>query len=297
MQERRYLLNIGQILEGSGRDNLFREAFDRIDRERRQKTRSLKNARAQAAGIGAGLLIQKALADYRSEWPAVLGTEHQTESGEDRRTGYLVGSRTEQGSGKLERQKWAKDPGAIEKPVWERFSVEELLSVLDPRVEEPCYRYGKNGKPYLADHAFLFNLSHSGDYVFCGVSKQEIGVDIQKIQGECRMRLAKRFFAVPECQALEACRDEEQRRRMFFHMWVRKEAYGKLTGRGIAGAVGKCLWRDASAGGEPSACSMGEGVWWENELIWEEYDAPDGYQTAVCRFRQETYAKQDSENA
>lgn len=254
MQERRYLLNIGQMLEGSGRDNLFREAFDRIDRERRQKTRSFKNARAQAAGIGAGLLIQKALADYRSEWPA-------------------------------------------EKPVLECFSVEELLSVLDPKVEEPRYRYGKNGKPYLADHAFLFNLSHSGDYVFCGVSKQEIGVDIQKIQGECRMRLAKRFFAVSECQALEACGDEEQRRRIFFRMWVRKEAYGKLTGRGIAGAVGKCLWRDVSAGGEPSACSTGEGLWWENKLIWEEYDAPDGYQMAVCRFRQETYAKQDSENA
>lgn len=262
MQERRYLLNIGQMLEGSGRDPLFREAFDRIDRERRQKVLSLKNVRAQAAGIGAGLLIQKALADEMAD----------------------------QSTGQLGRQKKSGDSGAAPKPVLECFSVEELLSVSGRRVTEPCYRYGKNGKPYLVNESFQFNLSHSGDYVFCGVSEREIGVDIQKIQGDCVLRLAKRFFAAPECRALEACRDDELRRRMFFRMWVRKEAYGKLTGKGIAGAVGQCLWRDVPVGEELPACNPGKGIWRENDLIWEEYDVLDGYRMAVCRFRQETYA-------
>ncbi len=293
------MLNIGQMLEGSGRDALCREVFDRIDRERRQKALLMKNVRAQAAGIGAGLLIQKALADYLTECPEVLGTECPTEPKPDRQTecptepkpDRQTRSRTEQSTGRPERREQPEDSGAAEKPVLERFSVEELLSSLNRKVTEPCYRYGKNGKPYLTDYPLLFNLSHSGDYVFCGVSEQEIGVDIQKIQGDNGLRLAKRFFADPERRALEACGDEELRRRMFFRMWVRKEAYGKLTGEGIAGAVGKCLWRDMPAGEELSADTVGNGVWREDDLVWEEYDEPEGYRMAVCRFRQETYVK------
>ena len=289
MQERRYLLNISQMLEGEGRDDLLREALDGIDRKRRQKALSVQNVRAQAAGIGAGLLIQKALADYRTECPAV------PEPG--RQAGYRTALRTEQSAaypeppedyGAPEGQEPPGDYGTAEEPVLECFSVEELLAVLDRKVTEPCYQYGKSGKPYLTDHPFQFNLSHSGNYVFCGVSEQEIGVDIQKIQGNQELRLAKRFFAGPERRALEACGDEERRRRMFFRMWVRKEAYGKLTGEGIAGTVGKCFWRDAPAGEEPSARSLGKGLWQEDELIWEEYDLPDGYRAAVCRFREDT---------
>lgn len=249
MQERRYLLNIEQLLEDSGGEALFRDAFDRIDRTRRQKVSRLGNVRARAAGTGAGLLIQKALADHMTECRRTLEAGRQTGD-----------------------------------PVLEFFSVEELLSVLGRQVTEPCYRYGKNGKPYLTDHPFQFNLSHSGDYVFCGVSEQEIGVDIQKIQGDNMLRLAKRFFSGPECQALEACGDADLCHRMFFRMWTRKEAYGKLTGEGIPGTVGKCLWRDASVGKESSVCSPGEGLWRENDLLWEEYDVPHGYRMAVCRF-------------
>lgn len=258
MRERRYLLNIEQMLDGGGRNVLFREAVERIDRTRRQKVSHTENARARAAGTGAGLLIQKALADYMAEG--------QEQSG---------------------------NSGAEDKPVLESFSVEELLSDLGRKVTEPCYRYGKNGKPYLVDYPFQFNLSHSGDYIFCGVSEQEIGVDIQKIQGNQELRLAKRFFAAPENRALETCEDGELRRRIFFCMWVRKEAYGKLTGEGIAGAVGKCFWRDMTAGEELPVRQPGEGLWWENDLVWEEYDVPFGYRMAVCRFRQK---KKMSEN-
>lgn len=270
MREKRYLLNIESMLE-SGGDALLREAFDRMDRERRQKVLSLKNVRARAAGTGAGLLIQKALADHMVYCRTEFGSAVEEEC--------LAGQRTELGIGQPKQ------------PALERFSAEELLSVLGRNVMEVCYRYGKNGKPYLVNAPLQFNISHSGNYVFCGVSNQEIGVDIQKIQGEHVLRLAKRFFAEPECRALEACRDEELRRKMFFRMWVRKEAYGKLIGDGIAGAVGKCLWEDVSAGEECPAYAAGKGLRCAGDLIWEEYDEPGGYRMAVCRFRQEISMK------
>lgn len=247
MRERRYLLDIRQMLEGDGSEAVLQEALARIDRERRQKALPLKNARVQAASVGAGLLIQRAL--------------------------------TEDGNGGR---------------VVQRFSVEELLSVLCLPAMEVCYQYGKNGKPYLEASPFYFNLSHSGDYVFCGVSEQEIGVDIQKLQGDNELGLAGRFFSSAEYQALEARGEAEDRRRMFFRMWTRKEAYGKLTGEGISGVMGKDLWTGAGAWETIPADGAGkeasravefrmygpEG----KELLWEEYEEPSGYQMAVCRY-------------
>lgn len=250
MEDRRYLLDLGQMLDDGG-GALFQEAFHRVDQERQRKALRIRGAKARAASIGAGLLLQKALADY-AKWQTA---EPVRQPG---RTGL------------------------------ERFSVEGLLAAIGGVAAEPVYGYGSGGKPYLADHSFQFNLSHSGSHVFCGVSEQEIGVDIQQIQGGGKIRLAKRFFSAGECRALEDCPDEETRRQLFFRMWARKEAYGKLTGRGLADAVGRDLLA-ADAGEEivlPGApgekavrCSALEG------LAWEEYDEPAGYRIAVCKYR------------
>lgn len=292
MQERRYLLDIRQMLEG--RDSVFREVLERIDSQRRRKALRPKSAGVKAAGAGAGLLIQKALADFMD-----CG---RTEPRPDR-------------------------------VLFQRFSVEELLADLGGKVIEPCYRYGENGKPYLEDYPLYFNLSHSGDYVFCGVSGQEIGVDIQRFQGENELELARRFFSPVECQALEGCKDAEGRRRMFFRMWTRKEAYGKLTGEGISGVLEKDLWTDGAAGeavladGVEEEAVLADGAEGEavladdaeeeavltdgaageavladdaktgrseaaeirisgrggKALLWEEYEEPSGYLIAVCR--------------
>ena len=40
----------------------------------------------------------------------------------------------------------------------------------------------KNGKPYLTNRAIYFNISHSHDAVACGISKDECGVDIEKVR-------------------------------------------------------------------------------------------------------------------
>ena len=38
------------------------------------------------------------------------------------------------------------------------------------------------GKPYITNYNIYFNISHSFDYVICAISKEEIGVDIEKIR-------------------------------------------------------------------------------------------------------------------
>ena len=53
-----------------------------------------------------------------------------------------------------------------------------------------------HGKPYiLNDNQHYFNISHSGNYIICGTSDTEIGVDVEEVK-EMRdiLDIAKRFF-------------------------------------------------------------------------------------------------------
>lgn len=148
------------------------------------------------------------------------------------------------------------------------YSVSRVLQLLgDPL--ELVLDYGKKGKPYLREYPFYFNLSHSGEYVVCAVSDQEIGADIQQCVSVNVQRLAGRFFSAEECRALASCETEEEMRQFFFRLWVRKEAYGKLIGEGIAGAITMNLLPDGN----------GE----DKELFWQEWDLPRGYKIALCQ--------------
>ena len=78
-------------------------------------------------------------------------------------------------------------------------------------------------------------------------------------------KIARRFFTAPEADALCACPPEEITE-AFFDLWVRKEAYVKLTGVGLAGMGSLCTLDGSVRFIRP------DGV-------------PDGYAAAVCVFK------------
>lgn len=93
------------------------------------------------------------------------------------------------------------------------------------------------GKPFLADDrgtGLRFNLSHSADAVLCGLTRGcEIGVDIEAMApNDDLLNIATRFFTADEIAALTARRGEE-RARLFYQLWTRKEAYLKARGKGL----------------------------------------------------------------
>lgn len=121
---------------------------------------------------------------------------------------------------------------------WNIFTVREILGLLGtPR--PLTYRYGEKGKPYFADSPWYFSLSHSGDYVLCVWSKEEMGADLQKLEDAAPVRLAKRFFAPAEYEAVRDCGGAGAAGTLFFDLWTKKEAWGKLTGLGLAAVLGK----------------------------------------------------------
>lgn len=93
------------------------------------------------------------------------------------------------------------------------------------------YFIKEHGKPMLPKELGLyFNLSHSGDYVLCAVSDQEIGADIQRHE-KYQDRLAERFFHPEELAYL---REAEDRKQCFYDLWCLKESCIKCTGRGLS---------------------------------------------------------------
>lgn len=228
----RYLLDIRAFVEHEDRQMLIKEAFARLDEERAEKARCIRQEKGMAASLGAGLLLQFAV--RKAEAVRAAGAVKTAD-------GVLV-----------------------------QCTVPELLESLEAPLPF-AYRYGQGGKPYFKNYPYYFNLSHSGDYVACALSEREVGIDLQEHRGAALERVAQRYFSPEEVLALMQAQDRET---LFFRLWARKEAYGKLIGKGIMEVVGRDLW----SGGAEEVVDAGV------TLCFEEYDGLQGYSMAVCRY-------------
>ena len=91
----------------------------------------------------------------------------------------------------------------------------------------------ENGKPYLKNSKIEFNISHSEDLSVYAVSKNEIGVDIEKIREIPNIEgIVKYFFTEKEAGQVKFS-EGKQRNRIFLKIWTQKEAVGKMLGIGL----------------------------------------------------------------
>ena len=99
------------------------------------------------------------------------------------------------------------------------------------------FRFGKHGKPHLADGGPYFNASDSGDVVVIALAPAEVGVDIELVRplGR-RQRLARRICTDREIEALEQVPDHD-RNALLLRLWTCKEAGLKAIGTGLSGGV------------------------------------------------------------
>lgn len=89
--------------------------------------------------------------------------------------------------------------------------------------------HGKHGKPYLLGGEVYFNISHSGKYVVCAISKFECGVDIECIR-PYKEALARRICSKNEYKLIS---ESDNKNIKFLEIWTLKEAYLKNMGCGI----------------------------------------------------------------
>lgn len=90
-----------------------------------------------------------------------------------------------------------------------------------------------NGKPKLLNVPNLyFNISHSGDWVFCAFSDFEIGIDVERIE-DAKMNIAKKYYNKLEYEKLNCIDNVMERNELFYLLWTLKESYLKNMGMSI----------------------------------------------------------------
>ncbi|MDR0913832.1 MAG: 4'-phosphopantetheinyl transferase superfamily protein [Oscillospiraceae bacterium] len=93
--------------------------------------------------------------------------------------------------------------------------------------------FSSKGKPKISGLPF-FSISHSGNYAFLAVAKQEVGCDIQLHQNKKIVdlkKLAQKVFSEAEIEYMQSSTDEKA---AFYEIWAKKESYAKCTGQGLA---------------------------------------------------------------
>ena len=133
------------------------------------------------------------------------------------------------------------------------------------------FTVGAHGRPSLTAGEVDFNLSHAGSCVAFALSTARVGIDVEAAGRVMNWRsVARRFFSAVETAAIEACAEEE-RRMAFFRTWVRKEAFVKALGTGVATGLGRF---DVSTGTEAALLAVRlEGV---EALGWSIFDFEPG---------------------
>jgi len=146
------------------------------------------------------------------------------------------------------------------------------------------FAYGPQGKPMLAGafagHDIRFNVSHSGELALYAVTTgREVGVDVEYMKDlEDLESIVEHFFAPPEVEKLLSL-PKEQRHEAFFNCWSRKEAFIKVTGKGVSYGLDK--FAVTLAPDEPARLLWVEGA---DAANWEllALDAQERYKAALC---------------
>lgn len=93
--------------------------------------------------------------------------------------------------------------------------------------------YNLYHKPFFAGSKnFEFNVSHSDSYVVFALSKNTIGIDIEKIK-KINFNIAKRFYTEKEYKSIISLPTYTERLHHFYTLWTLKESYVKAIGMGL----------------------------------------------------------------
>jgi 4'-phosphopantetheinyl transferase len=138
-------------------------------------------------------------------------------------------ARSERISSEEERRRY------LESHVWLRRLLAARLGVAPVAIS---FRRGVAGKPELAQggsERVRVNMSRSGELALYAISAgREVGIDVQEcVAGADLGRRRHRFLSAAEKEVLAGL-DDHERRRAFYRTWVRKEAFLKAAGVGLA---------------------------------------------------------------
>jgi 4'-phosphopantetheinyl transferase len=106
-----------------------------------------------------------------------------------------------------------------------------LLHKADINEKSIIIQQTKEGKPYIYNYPLHFNITHTKGGVLCVVSKDMVGIDIERVFS-APTNIMRMCFSKEEINEVNKLQGEESDK-LFYYIWTRKEAYCKWNGLGI----------------------------------------------------------------
>lgn len=108
-------------------------------------------------------------------------------------------------------------------------SSEVLKKVLNENnIDDYEVIYNDNGKPYIKNNIYYFNISNKDDITVLLLSDYECGVDIEKIK--YNEKIVNKYYNKKEQRLVNKAKKKEE---AFTKIWVKKESYIKMLGIGL----------------------------------------------------------------
>ena len=168
----------------------------------------------------------------------------------------------------LERARRFRHPNDAGRFILGRAMLRSLIAEqLDVSPAEVALAAEAGRRPRLVrpdDRELRFSVTHSGDRVLVALARDcDVGVDVEPLRPFPEaLRLSRRFFH-PDEHAVLTRLGGRARSDAFFRLWVRKEAFLKARGVGLAGSLATACFLPAVA--DPTAafpCADDEGGTW-----------------------------------
>ena len=105
----------------------------------------------------------------------------------------------------------------------------------DINPQDVTIRLNDFGKPYLANGACYFNLSHSDQKVMAVFAQSEVGCDIERV-GESNDDIVDTRFSLNE-KALYVRTPKDRKNDIFYRIWTARESFLKAIGRGLVDPI------------------------------------------------------------
>ncbi len=105
----------------------------------------------------------------------------------------------------------------------------EGLKILNVGYSLDQLKYTELKRPYFND-LIDFNISHSGEYILCGISvNNKLGIDVEEIK-DIPLTDYQNEFSTKEMDEIFKSEDSL---RSFYDLWTKKEAFLKAIGTGL----------------------------------------------------------------
>ncbi|WP_042149755.1 4'-phosphopantetheinyl transferase superfamily protein [Paucisalibacillus sp. EB02] len=99
--------------------------------------------------------------------------------------------------------------------------------------EEIDFEYNRFGKPRLKNESsFMYNISHSNEWVVCVVDSCQVGIDIE-YKKPIELRYFEKVFSLEELIDIRS-KNPFNQQEYFYDLWTLKESYIKMIGEGFS---------------------------------------------------------------